>query len=164
MNPRRKQRLAVVGIIGFLIVSAIGLMLYALNDSIDLFYTPSEIIEGKNGQKPQVGQRLRIGGMVVPGSVKRDQESLAVSFDLIDTGPKVTVTYNGILPDLFREGQGIVATGVLTDAGAIKAQEVLAPHDEEYMPPELAEKMKGIKHVKPENMPSYETPNSAGSR
>ena len=107
MNPRRKQRLAVVGIIGFLIVSAIGLMLYALNDSIDLFYTPSEIIEGKNGQKPQVGQRLRIGGMVVPGSVKRDQESLAVSFDLIDTGPTVTVTYTGILPDLFEENQDI---------------------------------------------------------
>lgn len=164
MNPRRKQRLAVVGIIGFLIVSAIGLMLYALNDSIDLFYTPSEIIEVKNGQKPQIGQRLRIGGMVVPGSVSRDSESLAVSFDLIDTGPTVTVTYTGILPDLFREGQGIVATGVLTDVGAIKAQEVLAKHDEEYMPPELAEKMKGIKHVKPENMPTYESSNGAGSK
>ena len=164
MNPRRKQRLAVVGIIGFLIVSAIGLMLYALNDSIDLFYTPSEIIEGKNGQKPQVGQRLRIGGMVVPGSVKRDQESLAVSFDLIDTGPTVTVTYTGILPDLFREGQGIVATGVLTGTSSIKAQEVLAKHDEEYMPPELAEKMKGIKHVKPENMPSYESSTGSGGK
>lgn len=164
MNPRRKQRLAVVGIIGFLIVSAIGLMLYALNDSIDLFYTPSEIIEGKNGQKPQVGQRLRIGGMVVPGSVKRDQESLAVSFELIDTGPTVTVTYTGILPDLFREGQGIVATGVLTDASSIKAQEVLAKHDEEYMPPELAEKMKGIKHVKPESMPSYEPSTGSGGK
>ncbi|CAI3939175.1 periplasmic heme chaperone [Alteromonas macleodii] len=164
MNPRRKQRLAVMGIIGFLIVSAIGLMLYALNDSIDLFYTPSEIIEGKNGQKPQVGQRLRIGGMVVPGSVKRDQESLAVSFDLIDTGPTVTVTYTGILPDLFREGQGIVATGVLTGASNIKAQEVLAKHDEEYMPPELAEKMKGIKHVKPENMPSYESSTGSGGK
>jgi len=153
-----------MGIIGFLIVSAIGLMLYALNDSIDLFYTPSEIIEGKNGQKPQVGQRLRIGGMVVPGSVKRDQESLAVSFDLIDTGPTVTVTYTGILPDLFREGQGIVATGVLTGASSIKAQEVLAKHDEEYMPPELAEKMKGIKHVKPENMPSYESTTGRGGK
>ena len=157
MNPRRKQRLAVVGIVGFLVISAIGLMLYALNDSIDLFYTPSEIIEGKNGQKPQIGQRLRIGGMVVPGSVKRDSESLAVSFDLMDTGPIVTVTYSGILPDLFREGQGIVATGVLTGTGRIEAQEVLAKHDEEYMPPELAEKMKGIKHVKPENVPSYDS-------
>ena len=153
MNPRRKQRLAVVGIVGLLIASAIGLMLYALNDSIDLFYTPSEIIEGKQGHMPHVGQRLRIGGMVVPGSVSRDSKSLAVSFDLIDTGPIVTVTYTGILPDLFREGQGIVATGVLTSATEITAQEVLAKHDEEYMPPELAEKMKGIKHEKPANMP-----------
>ena len=155
MNPRRKQRLTVVALIGLLVASAIGLMLYALNDSIDLFYTPSEIIEGKNGQKPQVGQRLRIGGMVVPGTVSRDPDSLAVSFDLVDTGPAVTVTFTGILPDLFREGQGIVATGVLTDSRQINAQEVLAKHDEEYMPPELAEKMKGIKHVKPENKPDY---------
>ena len=155
MNPRRKQRLTVVALIGLLVASAIGLMLYALNDSIDLFYTPSEIIEGKNGQKPQVGQRLRIGGMVVPGTVSRDPNSLAVSFDLVDTGPAVTVTFTGILPDLFREGQGIVATGVLTDSRQVNAQEVLAKHDEEYMPPELAEKMKGIKHVKPENKPDY---------
>jgi len=155
MNPRRKQRLAVIGVIGLLVVSAIGLMLYALNDSIDLFYTPSEIVGGKDGQKPQIGQRLRIGGMVVPGSVSRAADSLAVKFDLIDTGPIVTVTFTGILPDLFREGQGIVATGVLTSPTEIKAQEVLAKHDEEYMPPELAEKMKGIKHVKPENMPEY---------
>lgn len=151
MNPRRKQRLTIVGAIGALIVAAIGLMLYALNDSIDLFYTPSEIVAGKDGRVPDVGQRLRIGGMVVPGSVQRDPQTLAVSFDLIDTGPVVTVQYNGILPDLFREGQGIVATGVLTGSTTIKAQEVLAKHDEEYMPPELADKMKGIKHVKPDN-------------
>ena len=87
--------------------------------------------------------------MVVPGSVSRDSESLEVTFKLIDTGPQVTVTYAGILPDLFREGQGIVATGVLAEAGVIQAEEVLAKHDEEYMPPELAEQMKGIKHVKP---------------
>ena len=164
MNPRRKQRLTIVGAIGALVVAAIGLMLYALNDSIDLFYTPSEIIEGKDGRKPDVGQRLRIGGMVVPGTVSRDSQSLAVSFDLIDTGPKVTVRYSGILPDLFREGQGIVATGVLVDATTIEAQEVLAKHDEEYMPPELAEKMKGIKHVKPENMPSYESTTGSGGK
>ncbi len=101
---------------------------------------------------------------MVPGSVKRDQESLAVSFDLIDTGPTVTVTYTGILPDLFREGQGIVATGILTGEKSIKAQEVLAKHDEEYMPPELAEKMKGIKHVKPDNMPSYESSSGTGGK
>lgn len=131
------------------VTAAVGLMLYALNQNIDLFYTPSELIEGKQGIKPKVGQRLRIGGMVVPGSVKRDQDSLEVTFDLVDTGPTVTVSYSGILPDLFREGQGIVATGVLADSRLIKAEEVLAKHDEEYMPPELAEKMKGIKHVKP---------------
>ncbi len=150
MNPRRKQRLAVVGGVGALIVGAISLMLVALNDSIDLFYVPSEITQGKDGVKPKVGQRLRIGGMVVPGSVKRDNETLAVTFDLVDTGPSVTVSYKGILPDLFREGQGIVATGVLTGDTFIQAEEVLAKHDEEYMPPELAEQMKGIKHVKPE--------------
>jgi len=151
MNPRRKQRLTIVSAVVLLVGSAIGLMLYALNDNIDLFYTPSEIIEGKQGEKPQVGQRLRIGGMVVPGTVARDNQTLEVAFDLVDTGPPVTVLYNGILPDLFREGQGIVATGVLVNATTIKAQEVLAKHDEEYMPPELAEKMKGIRHVKPEN-------------
>lgn len=149
MNPRRQRRLAAVGGLGLLIVGAITLMLFALTDNIDLFYTPSEIIEGKEGVKPTAGQRLRIGGMVVPGSVSRDSESLAVSFNLIDTGPQVTVRYAGILPDLFREGQGIVATGVLLDSGVIEAEEVLAKHDEDYMPPELAEKMKGIKHVNP---------------
>ena len=149
MNPRRQRRLAAVGGAGLLIVGAVALMLFALTDNIDLFYTPSEIVEGKDGGKPTVGQRLRIGGMVVPGSVSRDSESLEVTFKLIDTGPQVTVTYAGILPDLFREGQGIVATGVLAEAGVIQAEEVLAKHDEEYMPPELAEQMKGIKHVKP---------------
>ncbi|MFC3093054.1 cytochrome c maturation protein CcmE [Alteromonas sediminis] len=149
MNPRRKQRLTIALAALVLIGGAIGLMLYALNENIDLFYTPTEIIDGKNGQKPYVGQRLRIGGLVVPGSVSRDQESLAVIFKLIDTGPQVEVRFNGILPDLFREGQGIVATGTLTSPTTITADEVLAKHDEEYMPPELAEKLKGIKHVKP---------------
>tara|TARA_R110002153_G_scaffold33461_2_gene100969 strand:- start:32793 stop:33278 length:486 start_codon:yes stop_codon:yes gene_type:complete len=150
MNPRRQKRLLVVSSIILVLGGAIGLMLYALSQNIDLFYTPSEIIEGKDGQIPQVGQRLRIGGMVVPGTVKRNQETLKVSFDLVDTGPAVTVSYQGILPDLFREGQGIVATGVLTKNNHIDAHEVLAKHDEEYMPPELAEKMKGIKHIKPD--------------
>lgn len=152
MNPRRQKRLLAVSAVFLVVAGAVGLMLYALNQNIDLFYTPSEIVEGKQGKLPQVGQRLRIGGMVVPGTVARDQQSLAVSFDLIDTGPIVTVSYKGILPDLFREGQGIVATGILTKANYIVADEVLAKHDEEYMPPELAEKMKGIKHVKPDNL------------
>lgn len=156
MNPRRKKRLFIVissiGLVG----AALGLMLYALTQNIDLFYTPSEILNGKElaagkrGDKPQIGQRLRIGGMVVEGSVVRSEDSLDVKFRLTDTGPQVTIKYNGILPDLFREGQGIVAQGVLIEKDVIEATEVLAKHDEEYMPPELAEKMKGIKHVKPQ--------------
>ncbi len=149
MNPRRQKRLLAVVAIVVLMGAAVWSMLMALSENIDHFYTPSEIIDGKAGAKPKVGQRLRIGGMVVPGTVKRDQDSLAVSFDLVDTGPAVTVSYSGILPDLFREGQGIVATGRLSESTHIIADEVLAKHDEEYMPPELAEKMKGIKHVKP---------------
>lgn len=151
MNPRRKKRLLAVVAIIFGVGATIGLVLYALQENINLFYTPSELIEGKgpNKEKPFVGQKLRIGGMVVPGSVVRDETSLNVSFKLIDTGPLVTIKYQGILPDLFREGQGIVAQGVLIEPNVIEAFEVLAKHDEEYMPAEVAEAVKGIKHEKP---------------
>lgn len=156
MNPRRKKRLfIIVSSIG-LVGAALGVMLFALQQNIDLFYTPSEILQGKElgngkiGEKPHIGQRLRVGGMVVEGSVIRSDKSLDVEFQVTDTGPKVTIKYTGILPDLFREGQGIVAQGILIAPDVIEASEVLAKHDEEYMPPELAEKMKGIKHVKPE--------------
>lgn len=151
MNPRRKKRLLAVTAIVFGVGAAIGLVLYALQENINLFYTPSELVEGKgpNNEKPHIGQKLRIGGMVVPGSVVRDETSLQVSFKLIDTGPLVTVKYQGILPDLFREGQGIVAQGVLIEANVIEAFEVLAKHDEEYLPAEVAEAVKGIKHEKP---------------
>lgn len=151
MNPRRKQRLLAVSAMLLLLGGAVAAMLYALQENVDLFYTPSQLVDGlgKDKVKPVPGQRLRIGGMVVKGSVRRDEHSLKVSFDLVDTGPTVTVTYEGILPDLFREGQGIVAQGTLLDANTIAATEVLAKHDEEYMPPEVAEAMKGIKHVAP---------------
>ncbi|MEH6393516.1 cytochrome c maturation protein CcmE [Pseudoalteromonas sp.] len=151
MNPRRKKRLLAVTAIVFGVGAAIGLVLYALQENINLFYTPSELVEGKgpNKEKPHIGQKLRIGGMVVPGSVIRDETSLQVSFKLIDTGPLVTIKYQGILPDLFREGQGIVAQGVLVEPNVIEAFEVLAKHDEEYMPAEVAEAVKGIKHEKP---------------
>ncbi|WP_295895867.1 cytochrome c maturation protein CcmE [uncultured Vibrio sp.] len=143
MTPRRKKRLGIVLAIFFGIATTVGLMLYALNQNMDLFYTPTELVNGKpDGTKPEVGQRLRIGGMVVPGSVSRDAQSLRVSFDLHDVGPIVTVVYDGILPDLFREGQGIVAQGVLLDATTVEAFEVLAKHDEEYVPSEIAEAMK----------------------
>ncbi len=151
MNPRRKKRLLAVTSVIFGLGAVVGLVLYALQENINLFYTPSELIEGKgpNLEKPFIGQKLRIGGMVVPGSVVRDESSLEVSFKLTDTGPIVTIRYQGILPDLFREGQGIVAQGVLIEPDVIEAFEVLAKHDEEYMPAEVAEAVKGIKHEKP---------------
>lgn len=155
MNPRRKKRLIAVTASLSGLAFAIGLMLYALNQNIDLFLVPSEVINGKDGVMPQVGQRIKVGGMVVEGSVTRDPESLDVVFDLTDTGPKVTVNFQGILPDLFREGQGIIVTGTFQGDGRVKADEVLAKHDEEYMPPEMAERLKGIKHVKPENAGAY---------
>lgn len=150
MNPRRKQRLTWVLVLVVGVSVAIGLMLYAMSQSINLFYTPSDFEQVEEGkQPPTVGQRMRVGGMVVEGSVQRNRDTLEVSFNITDTGPQLTVLYQGILPDLFREGQGIVAQGELIEPRVLKASEVLAKHDEEYMPPELAEKMKGIKHVNP---------------
>lgn len=142
MNPRRKKRLSIVLALLVGLGATIGLILYALSQNMDLFYTPTELVNGKpDGTRPEIGQRLRIGGMVEVGSVKRNPESLKVSFRLKDVGPSVTVVYDGILPDLFREGQGIVAQGVLKDKTTVEAFEVLAKHDEEYMPPEIAEAM-----------------------
>jgi cytochrome c-type biogenesis protein CcmE len=151
MNPRRKKRLLITSSLIAGLAITVALLLFALQQNIDLFYTPTEIIQGKRetGVKPQLGQRLRVGGMVLPGSVKRDATSLKVSFDLIDNGGGiVTVFYNGILPDLFREGQGIVAQGKLINMKQINAFEVLAKHDEEYMPPEVADALDGMDHLK----------------
>jgi len=109
MNPRRKKRLTIILAITLGLATVSGLVLYALSQNIDLFYTPSELVEGKGPDKikPEEGQRLRIGGLVVPGSVQRDPQSLKVAFKLVDNGGHlVTVEYDGILPDLFREGQG----------------------------------------------------------
>lgn len=145
MNPRRKSRLKTVLAILSGVAVAAGLALYALSQNIDLFYTPSEIVYGKNNDpktKPEVGQRIRVGGMVVDGTVKRDDKSLKVEFGLNDIGPSIQVEYEGILPDLFREGQGIVAQGVLIEPTKLRATEVLAKHDENYMPPELDDQMK----------------------
>lgn len=145
MNPRRKSRLSIIIFVILGISIATGLVLYALRQNIDLFYTPSEVVEGKDGnpdQKPEVGQRIRVGGMVVEGSVKRDEKTLKVEFEVDDIGPAISVEYEGILPDLFREGQGIVAQGVLIEPTRLRATEVLAKHDENYMPPELGDKLK----------------------
>lgn len=147
MNPRRKSRLSLLLFVLLGVVVATSLMLYALRQNIDLFYTPSEVVLGKDNnpnQKPEVGQRIRVGGMVVEGTVARDPKSLKVRFDLNDIGPAITVEYEGILPDLFREGQGIVAQGVLKSPTLLEATEVLAKHDENYVPPELGEKMQQV--------------------
>lgn len=147
MNPRRKSRLSLILLVLLGISVATGLVLYALRQNIDLFYTPSEILFGKENQaeqKPKVGQRIRVGGMVVEGSVERDPKSLKVRFQLNDTGPAIDVEYEGILPDLFREGQGIVAQGVLKDEKLLVASEVLAKHDENYVPPELESQMNKV--------------------
>lgn len=125
MNPRRKSRLSVVLFVLLGVAVATTLVLYALRQNIDLFYTPSEVIYGKNEDadlKPEVGQRIRVGGMVVAGTVERDPKSLKVRFNLNDIGPSISVEYEGILPDLFREGQGIVAQRYLKRANFIGCQ------------------------------------------
>ncbi|AAU37212.1 MULTISPECIES: cytochrome c maturation protein CcmE [Basfia] len=147
MNPRRKSRLTIILFVLLGVTIASSLVLYALRQNIDLFYTPSEVISGKNDDPdtiPEVGQRIRVGGMVVEGTVKRDPNSLKVSFNVNDIGPEITVEYEGILPDLFREGQGIVAQGVLKEPKLLEATEVLAKHDENYVPPDLSEKMEQV--------------------
>jgi cytochrome c-type biogenesis protein CcmE len=135
MHPVRKQRLFLVLFIVFFSSAAIGLVTYALRGNINLFYPPADVVAGK----APVGQSIRIGGMVKEGSVQRSVDSLQVRFELTDFDGTVPVVYEGILPDLFDEGQGAVASGQLSAAGVLQASEVLAKHDENYMPPEVAE-------------------------
>lgn len=144
MNQRRKNRLILTLVVLAGLGIATALVMYALRANIDLFYTPSEILNGKGKAqlKPEPGQRLRVGGMVMPGSVKRDPQTLKVSFQLYDNSGVINVSYEGILPDLFREGQGVVAQGVLQDSRHVLAKEVLAKHDEKYTPPEITDAMK----------------------
>lgn len=139
MSPTRKKRFALILVLLLSAATTIGLVIYALNEHMDLFYTPSEVVFGKgSGGKPQVGQRLRVGGVVVTNSLVRDPDSLKVVFQIRDNGPAITVEYEGILPDLFREQQAIVAQGKLIEPLKVRAVEVLAKHDERYMPPDLA--------------------------
>ncbi|GAB2605841.1 cytochrome c maturation protein CcmE [Nitrincola alkalisediminis] len=135
MNAQRKQRLTLVLVIVLGASVAVGLTAYALSQNINLFYSPSEIYMGEAPKDT----RIRAGGMVVEGSIRRDPTSLRVEFDITDYAHATTVEYTGILPDLFREGQGIVAQGMLAADGRLIASEVLAKHDENYMPPEVAE-------------------------
>lgn len=138
MNPQRKKRLTIILMIVLGVTLIVGLVLYSLNQNINLFYSTTQVVRG---EAPQ-GARIRVGGMVVENSVKRRQDSLAVSFMLTDYAEQVKVEYTGILPDLFREGQGIIAQGKLDANGVFQADEVLAKHDENYMPPEVADSLK----------------------
>ena len=138
MKPARKKRLVLIVLMVAGIATGIGFALKSLDENIMFFFTPTEVAAGKAPQ----GRLFRMGGMVVNGSVRRPGEGLTVHFDLTDNESKVTVMYTGILPDLFREGQGIIANGRLDKDGAFVAQEVLAKHDENYMPPEVAAAMK----------------------
>ena len=135
MHPVRKQRLYLVLFVVLFSSAAVGLVVYALSGNINLFFPPAEIAAGK----APVGQPIRVGGMVVEGSVQRSDNSLAVRFELTDYEASVPVVYEGILPDLFGEGQGAVASGKLDEGGVLRASEVLAKHDENYMPPEVAD-------------------------
>lgn len=135
MHPIRKQRLKIVLFILAGFGLAVGLALFALQENINLFYSPTQIAKGEAPQNTLV----RAGGMVVEGSVKRDPQSLKVSFQITDYAETVDVEFEGILPDLFREGQGIVAQGRISESGNLTAVEVLAKHDENYMPPEVTD-------------------------
>jgi cytochrome c-type biogenesis protein CcmE len=151
---RKQRRGVLIGVgVGVLMV-AVGLVLFAMRDSIVFFHTPSDISE-----KPiPAGQRFRLGGLVAAGSVKRG-EGTKVSFVVTDTLKNVPVAYEGVLPDLFREGQGVVTEGRFNADGTFVADSVLAKHDESYMPPEVAKALeaKGVKLGKGATHPAEAT-------
>jgi cytochrome c-type biogenesis protein CcmE len=140
---RKQRRLTLIGCSLAVLALAAGLVLYALRDSIVFFSTPSMVAE----QHIAPGRRFRLGGLVQPGSLKRG-DNLAITFDVADGTAKLPVAYRGILPDLFREGQGVVAEGALDASGTFKADTVLAKHDETYMPKEVADALKKQGHWK----------------
>lgn len=143
MTPKRRQRLTITLIIVLGTALIVGLVMYALKQNINLFYSTTQIV---NGEAPK-DARIRVGGMVLKGSLERDNNSLHISFWITDTAQKIKVEYTGILPDLFREGQGIIAQGKLDANGVFQADEVLAKHDENYMPPEVSESMKKAQDI-----------------
>lgn len=137
MHPQRKKKLYLILFLVLGVSAAVGLLTYSLSQNINLFISPSDIAAGK----AQVGTTIRAGGLVKPGSVERGKEDLSVSFAVTDGAHDLTIVYEGMLPDLFREGQGIVALGHLRADGLFEASQVLAKHDENYMPPEVQEAM-----------------------
>jgi cytochrome c-type biogenesis protein CcmE len=138
INSKHKQRLAWIIILLLGVGAAVALGLVAFNANIQLFFLPSQIAAG---EAPK-GQVIRVGGLVEKNSVQRATDSLKIHFYVTDNKKTVPVKYEGILPDLFREGQGIVAIGKLQDDGSFNATEILAKHDENYMPPQVADGLK----------------------
>ena len=147
MHPKRKQKLILV----CLMVGAVGIaaafILKAFNQNLQLFFSPSEVIAG---EVPE-GAEFKVGGLVAADSIRRVGDGLTVEFALTDNGETIPVRYTGILPDLFREGQGTISVGKLDSDGVFVANKVLAKHDENYMPPEVADalnkqKAKAAKH------------------
>jgi len=140
---RRQRRLILIGSSLGVLALAAGLVLFALKDSIVFFNSPTDVVE----KHIQPGTRIRLGGLVKTGTVQRG-EQLAVRFEVTDGNHDIAVRYQGILPDLFREGQGVIAEGALEPSGAFKADTVLAKHDEKYMPKEVADALKKQGHWK----------------
>ncbi|MEZ5890040.1 MAG: cytochrome c maturation protein CcmE [Xanthobacteraceae bacterium] len=155
---RKQRRLALIAGSLAVLAAAIGLVLYALNDSIVFFHSPTELTE--KHIKP--GTRLRIGGLVAPGTVVKG-ENLAVRFAVTDGNKVVEVNYSGVLPDLFREGQGVIAEGVLERPGLFRADSVLAKHDERYMPREVADALKKQGHWQTDYADKPQTPAATGA-
>lgn len=148
---RKQRRLTLIGGAGAVLAIALGLVLYAMNDTIVFFNSPADI-QAKN-VKP--GTRFRLGGLVQNGSVQRDGNQ-QVTFVVMDAQSSIVVHYRGLLPDLFREGQGVVAEGVLENPGAFRADTVLAKHDETYMPREVADALRRQGHWQGEGKASQQ--------
>jgi len=158
MTPKRKQKLWILGLMLGGISLAVGLTLYALSANINAFFAPTQIVAGDAPKDRQI----RAGGMVVEGTVQRDPDSLLVRFAVTDYNEEVWITYDKILPDLFREGQGVVAVGRLNDQNELVASQVLARHDENYMPPEVAEALKAAGQM-PDHSPFANSKSSDSS-
>ncbi len=137
MRLRKQQRLALVLLALLLVGGATGLVLTALNDKVAFFVTPSDVAK----HSVSAGKNFRLGGLVVEGSIQRQADG-SVRFAVTDKAQQVEVVYKGLLPDLFRDGQGVVTQGVLGPDGTFQAAEVLAKHDENYMPKEVADALK----------------------
>lgn len=142
---RKKRRIMLIGIGAAFLISASVLVGVGMKDSIVFFKSPSEIA----AQSPAPGERLRVGGLVVEGTVSRGDGEV-VRFDVTDGGATQRIEFAGVLPDLFREGQGIIAEGALNREGVFVANEVLAKHDEKYMPKEIADALKEQGVFKPD--------------